>query len=85
MCAAFDGSSNLICATIEVVACMSGTNCTRGQARTFELPEFMTVDFKKKIIHVTYDGGSTEAESPPVSRFRPVMPAPFSAALLSPG
>ena len=60
----FDGSSSLICATIEVVACMNGTNCTRGQARKFDLPEFMTVDFKKKIIHVTYDGGSTEAESP---------------------
>ena len=60
----FDGSSNLICATIDVVACASGTNCTRGQARKFDLPEFMTIDFKKKIIHVTYDGGSTEAESP---------------------
>ena len=60
----FDGSSNLICATIEVVACMSGANCTRGQARTFDLPEFMTIDFKKKRIHVTYDDGSTEADSP---------------------
>ncbi len=60
----FNGSSNLICATIDVVACMSGTNCMRGQARTFDLPEFMTIDFEKKIIHVTYDGGSTEADSP---------------------
>ena len=60
----FDGSSELICATINVVACFDGSNCTRGQARTFDLPEFMTIDFKKKRIHVTYDGGSTEAESP---------------------
>ena len=60
----FDGSSNLICATISVVACMSGSTCQRGEARTFDLPEFMTIDFKKKIIHVTYDGGSTEADSP---------------------
>jgi hypothetical protein len=60
----FDGSSNLICAAINVVACMDGTNCTKGEARTFDLPEFMTIDFKKKIIHVTYDGGANEAESP---------------------
>jgi hypothetical protein len=60
----FDGSSNIICAAIDVVGCVDGANCLKGQARTFELPEFMTIDFKKNVVHVTYDGGTKEAESP---------------------
>jgi hypothetical protein len=60
----FDGSSNIICAAIDVVGCVDGAKCLKGQARTFELPEFMTVDFKKKVVHVSYDGGTKEAESP---------------------
>ena len=60
----FDGSSNLICAAFDVVACLDGAKCTRGEARTFDMPEFMTVDFKKKVIHADYDGGANEAESP---------------------
>ena len=60
----FDGSSNLVCAAINVVGCIDGMTCKRGEARTFDLPEFMTIDFKKKIIHVSYDGGANEAESP---------------------
>jgi hypothetical protein len=66
--AAYDGSSNLICAVIEVTACADANRCTRGQARVFDLPEFMAIDFKAKVISVTYDGGSTEAESPIITR-----------------
>jgi hypothetical protein len=61
---AFDGSSNLICVTVDVVACMDALDCARGEARTFDLPEFMTVDFNKKAIQVTYDEGTQEAVSP---------------------
>jgi hypothetical protein len=60
----FDGSSNLICAAIDVVGCVDGSNCTKGSARSFDLPDFMTVDFKKKVVHVSYDGGTKEAVSP---------------------
>ncbi len=60
----FDGSSNIICAAIDVVGCVDGAKCLKGPARTFELPEFMTVDFKKMVVHVSYDGGTKEAESP---------------------
>ena len=60
----FDGSTNLICAAIDVVACVDGANCRRGLARTFDLPELITVDFKNKALHVTYDGGTKEALSP---------------------
>lgn len=59
----FDGSSNLICATFEITACIDGISCTRGEARVFNMPEFMTVDFKKKTIHADYDGGKS-ADSP---------------------
>ena len=60
----FDGSSNLVCAAINVIGCIDGTTCKRGEARTFDLPEFMTIDFKKKIVHASYDSGANEAESP---------------------
>lgn len=59
----FDGSSNLICATFDITACVDGVTCAKGQARTFDMPEFLTVNFKKKSIHADYDGGKT-ADSP---------------------
>jgi hypothetical protein len=61
---AFDGSSDFICAAIDVVGCVDADQCTKGQARVFDLPEFMDVDFKKNVIHATYDGGDNEVESP---------------------
>jgi len=61
---AFDGSTNFICATIDVVGCVDASQCTNGQARVFDLPEFMDVDFEKNVIHVSYDANTNEAESP---------------------
>ena len=55
----FDGSSNLLCAAFDITACVDGIRCAKGEARTFDMPEFMTVDFKKKSIHADYDGGKT--------------------------
>jgi len=59
----FDGSSNLICAAFDLTACVDGVTCAKGEARTFDMPEFLTVNFKKKSIHADYDGGKT-ADSP---------------------
>lgn len=59
----FDGSSNLICAAMDITACVDGVTCAKGQARTFDMPEFLTVNFKKKSIHADYDGDKT-ADSP---------------------
>ena len=59
----FDGSSNLLCAAFDLTACVDGVTCANGEARTFDMPEFMTVDFKEKSIHADYDGGKT-ADSP---------------------
>ena len=60
---AYDGSSNLVCAAFDVMACVDGITCRRGEARTFDMPEFMTIDFKKKSIRAIYDGDK-EANSP---------------------
>lgn len=59
----FDGSSNMICASFSITACVDGVTCANGEARTFDMPEFMTVDFKKKSIHADYDSETT-ADSP---------------------
>ena len=59
----FDGSSNLICAAFDLTACVDGVTCAKGEARTFDMPEFLTVNFKKKSIHADYDGDKT-ADSP---------------------
>ena len=60
----YDGSSNLICAAFNVGACIDGFNCVKGEARDFDMPEFMVVDVKKKSIHATYENESKKAESP---------------------
>ena len=61
---AYDGSLNLICAAFNVGACIDGFNCVKGEARDFDMPEFMVVDVKKKLIHATYESESKKAESP---------------------
>jgi hypothetical protein len=42
---------NLVCATVGVVACVEGAPCHQGQAQTFDVPTFMFIDFKEKIVH----------------------------------
>ncbi len=59
----FDGKSNFICATQGVMACVDGSVCSKGQARDFDMPDFMMVDFKTKVIRAFYDGDK-EASSP---------------------
>jgi hypothetical protein len=59
-----DGSANLICAAFDVMACLDGGHCSRGEARSFDMPEFMNVDFKKNEVLATYDGGVKTATSP---------------------
>jgi hypothetical protein len=61
-----DGSANLICAAFDVMACLEGGICRRGEARSFDLPEFMNVDFKKKVVHATYDFESEKIANSPI-------------------
>jgi hypothetical protein len=60
---AYDGTSNFICATQCVMACVDVAICSKGQARDFDMPDFMMVDFKGKVIRAFYDGDK-EATSP---------------------
>ena len=62
-----DGSSNLICATIEAIGCRDGL-CSYGMAKNFELPEFMFVDFKNNIIRQTEQSGGEETS--PIDQFK---------------
>jgi uncharacterized Fe-S cluster protein YjdI len=61
---AYDGKSDLICASFNVMACVDGMNCVKGEARDFEMPEFMRVDVKKKVVFATYESESKRADSP---------------------
>ena len=54
---------NLVCASVEVVACIDGGNCQQGKAQTFDIPTFMFIDFKGKIIHTAGDDDG-DAASP---------------------
>jgi len=58
--AGFDGRSNLTCAVMDVVACTEGPTCLQGSSSTFDLPVFIFVDFKAKVVRGTNDSGSKE-------------------------
>jgi len=59
-----DGSRNMVCAAVNVVACGEGAHCFQGQARTFELPEFMFVDMKAKVVRATSESPYKDVDSP---------------------
>jgi len=61
--AGLDGASNLVCANVDVMACTGKPDCKQGHARTFDLPEFMFIDFKKKVVRSTRESAH-KAESP---------------------
>ena len=62
--AGFDGSANLICAANNVVACTKSSVCVQGEASTFDLPVFMYVDFKAKVVKARTEGDAKQVESP---------------------
>jgi hypothetical protein len=62
--AGFDGSANLICAANNVVACTKASVCVKGEASTFDLPVFMYVDFKAKVVKARTEGDTKQVESP---------------------
>jgi hypothetical protein len=59
-----DGSRNMVCAAVNVVACGDGPSCFQGMARTFELPEFMFVDMKAKVVRATAESPFKDVDSP---------------------
>ena len=62
--AGYDGSANLICAASNVVACTKASICVQGEASSFDLPVFMYVDFKAKVVKARTEGDAKQVESP---------------------
>ena len=58
-----DGSSDIVCAALHVVACIDDGNCLEGQAKTFDLPALMVLDAENKVLRGAYDSGN-KAVSP---------------------
>lgn len=52
-----DGSSDIVCAAMDVVGCAEGGNCVEGTAKSFDLPSFMILDADKKVIRAAYESG----------------------------
>ena len=52
-----DGTGNIVCAAMDVVACVEGTACLQGTAKSFDLPEFVILDTKKKVMRADYESG----------------------------
>jgi hypothetical protein len=64
--AGFDGKSNLVCAAYHVAGCADGA-CVEGIPQTFDLPIFMYMDFKRKVVHGTNKNG--EEVTSPIKNF----------------
>jgi hypothetical protein len=62
--AGLDGSANLVCAANKVVACTRTAVCLEGDASSFDLVEFMFVDFKAKVVKARTLGDARKEESP---------------------
>jgi hypothetical protein len=62
--AGLDGSRDLVCAAVNVVACAEGPGCVQGLAKNFELPEFMFVDMKAKVVRATAESPYKDVDSP---------------------
>jgi len=63
LAAGFDGKSNLVCAATDVVACAEAFNCVEARAGVFELPDFMYVDFERKIVHARLADATAQVQS----------------------
>lgn len=53
----FDGSHPLLCTSVETYDCEPGGNCIRGLADDINAPEFIFLDFKKKVARTTQASG----------------------------
>jgi hypothetical protein len=57
----YDGSANLVCSTVGVVACTTrASSCIRAHTSDFDLPDFLFVDLENKVVRATEDNVQTE-------------------------
>ncbi len=57
-----DGSSDIVCAVRDVVGCVGG-GCVQGRASSFDLPAFIILDAKKKVVRATSESGHKEVSA----------------------
>ncbi len=60
----YDGSTPLLCASVEAIACRSMSDCERGTAESLNAPQFFRIDFKKKEIRVIRSGEEEDRVTP---------------------
>jgi len=53
----FDGSKPLYCALMDTIQCVPGGECTEIEPEEVNLPDFLVINFKKKIITTTKESG----------------------------
>lgn len=53
----FDGSAPLLCAVIDAIECGADGNCVMGSAESENLPQFIHISVKEKIIKATKGSG----------------------------
>ena len=73
-----DGSRNLLCAPTDLVECGGAGECQRLTAEELNMPQFFTVDFKKKQMSGKLENGeeTTTATQNVAKRVMPVsLPA----------
>ena len=55
----YDGSVPLLCVPIEIVECEAAGRCVNGTAEGVNLPQFIKVNLKEKLISAAEEGGAT--------------------------
>jgi len=57
----FDGSKPLLCAIIEEFDCTPGDECLSGTAESINIPQFLKIDFKEKVISGKREDGKVRS------------------------
>lgn len=52
-----DGTKDIICSVRDVVGCTESGQCLQGSAQSFDLPDFVILDAKKKVVRSAYESG----------------------------
>jgi hypothetical protein len=55
--AGIDGTTPLICASIEAFDCAAGGDCLKGTAESVDVPQFIRLDFQEKVARATRPDG----------------------------
>ncbi len=53
----FDGTSPVLCASIDTLSCGPGEECVRSTAEDLNVPQFFHIDFVEKVVSATRAGG----------------------------